>query len=378
MKHFALLIRVAVSITLVFFLCSSMASGASTAAKQAPGKKVALPDVPIKFDGDTDATIIRRAQWIEGAKKEGALVWWENLEPDLSRQIIAEFNKVYPFIKVTYWRSTGEGRAAKIDAEFAVGKTSVDVGSAEFANYARWRKIGLMEKFTDIIPGVGKWHKGLYGKYGDWAYAGSIVHTPMYNTNKVSAAEAPKSWEDLLDPKWKGKVGMVSDMKTWEQLAVEDGGWGVEKTTQYLTKLAQQKIIWGRGRTATHALLVAGEMSINVEGNLENIISGKLKGEPVDWVRSKPVVVAGPAQIMQKKAPHPNAARLFYEWLMSPQGQLIYEKINEAGIVYPGAKTEQAKLIEGLPMIFRTEEGNIKAVEMGLTEKFAKILGLTK
>ena len=166
----------------------------------------------------------------------------------------------------------------------------------------------------------------------------------------------------------------LSDMKTWEQLAVEDGGWGVEKTTQFLTKLAQHKIIWGRGRTATHALLAAGEMSINVEDNLENFISGKPKGEPVEWVRSNPVVVAGPAQILQKKAPHPNAARLFYEWLMSPQGAIAYENITEQGIVYPGAKTEQAKLVEGFRTVYRTEEGNIKAVEMGLTEKFSRIL----
>ncbi len=378
MKRLTLLLRLSGLTIVVLFICNSLAAGASTAAKPAPTKKVALPQVPIKYDSDTDATIMRRAQWVEGAKKEGTLVWWDKLQPGEAGHIITEFNKVYPFIKVAYYRSTGEGRAAKIEAEYTAGKLSVDLGSAEFSNYARWRNMGMMEKFLDIIPGIGKWDKRLYGKHGDWAYAASAVHTPQYNTNKISAAEAPKSWEDLLDPKWRGQLGMVSDLKTWMQFAVEDGGWGVEKTTQYLTKLAQQKIIWGSGRTATHALMVAGEFKIDVEDNLDNFIGGKPKGEPVEWVRSNPVVVAGAAQMLHKKAPHPNAARLFYEWLLSPQGQIAYENANEQGIVYPGAKTEQGKLVEGLSMVYRTEEGDAKATELGLNEKFSKILGLTK
>ena len=70
---------------------------------QTPSKK-ALPQVPITYPGDTDRTIIRRAQWIEGAKKEGELVWWGTRRPEEGKEIIAAFRKIYPFIKCSYWR----------------------------------------------------------------------------------------------------------------------------------------------------------------------------------------------------------------------------------------------------------------------------------
>src|SRR3990170_1246644 len=106
---------------------------------QGPGKKT-LPQVPITYAGDTEKTILRRAQWIEGAKKEGALVWWSVERPDQLKKIVAEFNKIYPFITGSYWRASEE-LAPKLESEYSSGRFTVDIiQGGQPHNYPRWRK----------------------------------------------------------------------------------------------------------------------------------------------------------------------------------------------------------------------------------------------
>src|SRR3990172_2295055 len=223
MKRFAY-----VGLGVFFFIMTMMTSGSAVA--QSSGKKAA-PKVPITYPGDTDETIARRAAWVEGAKKEGQLSWWGDLKPNEAKPIIAAFNKVYPFIKVEFSRQASDEQAAQLEAEFTVGKVKVDVmeGGGR-PNFPRWRKIGLMVPFTDLIPGIHNIPKNNYSRFKDWAMIGNNAITPQYNTRQISAANAPKSWEDLLDPKWKGKLGMTADMKVWAVFALAENGWGMEKT----------------------------------------------------------------------------------------------------------------------------------------------------
>ena len=101
-----------------------------------------LSQVPITYAGDTDKTILRRAQWIEAAKKEGTLAWWGTSSPAEGKKLTTEFNKIYPFITVNYWRGKGEEVAAKLEAEIAGGRSSVDITlGGEPYNYPRWRKM---------------------------------------------------------------------------------------------------------------------------------------------------------------------------------------------------------------------------------------------
>ena len=234
-------------------------------------------------------------------------------------KIIAELNKSCPFVKVNCRRGTGEETAARLEAEFATGKISVDITlGAETSNYPRWRKMGVMEKFTDIIPGIKNIGKGMYSKYGDSFIAGGSISTPQYNTKGLANAEAPKRWEDLLDPKWKGHIGLTADMKPWVTLALAEGGWGIERTEDFLRKIKQQQPIWGAGHSTAHALLVAGEFKILGEGYVHHVFQSHQKGAPVDWCRVSPVAVTGSSFTLWKKTPHPNAARLFLEGFFSP------------------------------------------------------------
>ncbi len=356
---------------LVVMMLLSMGSGYA----QTPARK-SLPQVPVTYAGDTDETIIRRAQWIEGAKKEGEVDWWGILTPREAAGVLAEFNKIYPFIKVNYWRGKGEEVAAKLEAEVAGGRAAVDMTlGGEPYNYPRWRKMGILEKYTDIIPGFKSMDKRMFSKFNDWAQPGNNGATPAYNTNKVSAAEAPKSWEDLLDPKWKGQLALTTDVKVWVTLALEEGGWGIEKTEDFLRKLKQQQPIWAASHTTGHTLMITGEFKIFGESYVYHTLQAKDRGAPVEWSRVKPVTVTGPSLALLKKAPHPNAARLLLEWIFSPRGLVVYDKVTYYGAASPGSGTRLAKALEGLPLVYRTEEGEIKAVDMGLEKRFSKILG---
>lgn len=334
--------------------------------------------VPVTYPGDTDKTITRRAQWIEGAKKEGKVVWWTSRKPAEINKVAAEFNKVYPFIELSYWSTSASlDRDTKLEAEHGVGRLTVDLCDAgELTSYPRWRETGLVEKYTDVIPSLEKKDKRTYSKYGDWAQLGNNVIVPMYNTKMVSAAEAPRTWDDLLDPKWKGKIGMTADMKSWYTLALGEGGWGIEKTEDYLRKLKQQNIIWAPGQPAGHSLLLAGEYKIMAWNYLRYILRPQKKGEPANWARVPGLPITGGTFVFTKKAPHPNAARLFIEWLFSPQGLAAYERITGYGDATPGSGTELSKVLDGIPLVFRTEEVLLKAGELGLVQRFANILGI--
>ncbi len=341
---------------------------------QAAAKK---PQVPITYPGDTDETIIRRAQWIEGAKKEGnTLTWWGILLPAEAGKELAEFNKVYPQIKVEYWRGEADEVASKIELQFTSkrGMNDVSLGAGEI-NHPRWRKMGMLEKFTDVIPGVAKWDKNFYGPEGDSAVPGSNATTPQYNTKLVSPAEVPTKWEDLLHPKWKGQLGMVTDARTWWTLALAEGsGWGVEKTLDYVKKLKAQKPQMQKGPPQGHALLIAGDFKIFTNNFLRHVILSQAKGASVDWCRVNPIILSGPNIIMPMYAPHPNAARLFLEWYLSPVGLKVHEQVTGFGQVNPASGSKLSEIVKGHTFAIRTEKVIVQAAEMDLDNKFSEII----
>ena len=336
----------------------------------------ALPKVPITYPGDTNETIIRRAQWIEGAKKEGnTLTWWSILLPAEAGKELVEFNKVYPQIKVEYWRGESEEASSKLEQEFNSKRRTVDVASGPGeVNFPRWRKMGLFEKFTDLIPGIEKWDKQFYSSWGDTAVPGSQGTTPQYNAKLVSPAEAPKSWEELLNPKWKGQLGMPTDSRSWWTIALAEGGWGVEKTLDFVTKLKAQEPKMQKGPPQGHALLIAGDFKIFTNNFIRHVILSRAKGAPVDWCRVNPIILSGPNIFMPVNGPHPNAARLFLEWYLSPEGLRVHERVTGLGSAMPGSGSKLSEVVKGHTFAVRTEKVVAKAVEMGLDDKFSKII----
>jgi iron(III) transport system substrate-binding protein len=160
-----------------------------------------------------------------------------------------------------------------------------------------------------------------------------------YNKNLVSTNEIPKQYFDLLEPKWKGKLGL--DPREVEWYANLKKIWGADRTKKFILGLKIQDTNLRQGRALLTELLGAGEFAVLVNNYLQNVVEAKEKGSPIDWLPLDPVIAgAGPVSI-NRYAPHPNAARLFVDFCLSKEGQEIIVK---------HGRTSARRDIKGNPM----------------------------
>ena len=310
---------------------------------------------------------------LEAAKREGKLIWWTSGSATDSRALIKKFNEKYPFVQVETWTASGEDASEKIWAEHNANRHGWDVslGADIQLHYAEWVKRGIVDKLPPDglkqIPARAKDPNGF------WAQMGGNVTVPAYNTNLVSAKDAPKSWEDLLQPKWKGKLGLHIDPRMWQVLSQPEG-WGKEKVLSYITKLAQNKPQLIRSNTQNVALLLAGEFPIAVNVFLYRVLQYKDKGAPVEWSRINPVVISGSSFIKSKKGPHPNAGHLWLDWIFSPEGVKNVDQLTFKGSPFPGSGTSQSEAIKGLGYVVRDGDYYGKTQDFG--RQVQKLLGV--
>lgn len=260
------------------------------------------------------------AELYEQAKKEGEVVWYSADVPAAGQAVNAAFEKAYPGIKVTYVRAASADLLARYTSEKKSGAPTADVieqTDIGFSNSAQ--KDGFTQPFANAgIPGYGDIPKDWRMDSGD-PYA-LTVWILAYNTKQVSADEAPKTLEDILDPKWKGKL-VAPDPAQSGGYAV---GWGTAADhfgNNYLQRLHDQNVSWeATGSSASEAKLVSGEKPVNLVGSLSTLQADKGKGAPIAW--NVPPVSTGSAYIysINSKPNHPAAARLFASFLISKAG----------------------------------------------------------
>jgi iron(III) transport system substrate-binding protein len=167
----------------------------------------------------------------------------------------------------------------------------------------------------DAIPA------GLKDEEGYWAAIYVRQFVLAYNTRLVSEKDAPKDWAELLSPKWKGKLGMDQEETEWYAALSEY--WGRDKARKFLRALAAQNPTLHQGHTLIAKLTVAGEFPLSIaHGSRVEQLKGE--GAPLDWVDTVDPVVTSPSVIaLSARAPHPNAARLFVEYVLSHEGQKL-------------------------------------------------------
>lgn len=262
----------------------------------------------------------RLAPLIEGAKKEGKLQVYAILVVSDHLQIIQRFKEKYPFIDVNLWRSTGENIFNRVVTEARGNAHLVDViGTSGFQMYQLVKR-GLMQKY--LSPEAAHYEPGFTDPNGYWTsyYVNPLVMA--YNTKMVSATHAPKNYEDLLDPKWKGQLVMEEDEIEW--FATLSRHWGEDKTRQYLRRLASQDFHFRRGHTLMTTLVAAGEYPGAVLLYAPQTQFTRSKGAPIEWNPPDPTVVSLSLMGVAAKAPHPNAARLYLDHMLSDEIQRDY------------------------------------------------------
>jgi iron(III) transport system substrate-binding protein len=265
---------------------------------------------------------------LEGARKEGQLVFYSGIPIPDAQAILSALEKKYPFIKTTFYRATGPALVSRIQTEQRAGTHIWDVmNSTGFEPYVLLEQ-GYFAKYESSER--KHFPEGHKDNDGMWA---TMYTTPMivsYNSKLVSAADLPKDYADLLNLKWKGRLGM--DSSDFEWYANLRKVWGAEKAQKFLDGLKKQDVRLVQGRALLTELLSGGEIAMLVNNFLQNAIEAKRKGSPVEFLALDPVVSAAGLVGINRLAPHPNAAKLFVDFVLSREGQELIVKTDRSSV----------------------------------------------
>src|SRR5712671_905018 len=260
---------------------------------------------------------------IAAARREGKLVFYTAMDLQFAERLGKAFEARYPGIAVRVERSGAERVFQRIDQEYRSNIHAVDVvNTADQAHCIIWKRNGWLASY--LPEEVAKnYDKRFYDPEALHVTTRVLVSPFGYNTKLVKAEDAPKSFADLLDPKWAGKMVKAHPaysgtiMNATFQIA-RDLGW------EYFEKLAKQRVMQVQSATDTPKKLALGERAIMVDGAGYLVIRDKEAGRPVDVIYpSEGTPVATSPSVVFKAAPNPNAARLFFNWMHSREGQQI-------------------------------------------------------
>jgi len=260
---------------------------------------------------------------IEAAKKEGKCSFYTAMDLQFAEKLGKEFEAKYPGIAVRVERSGAERVFTRIGQEYSSNVHAVDVvNTADQSHCIVWKREGWLAPY---IPEEVAQHydKGYYDPDGFEVVTRVLVSPFGVNTDLVKMADAPKSFADLLDPKWAGKMVKAHPaysgtiMNSTFQVA-RDLGW------EYLEKLAKQRVLQVQSATDCPKKIALGERAIMVDGAGYLVIRDKEAGKPVDVIYpAEGTPVATSPSAVFKAAPNPNAARLFFNWMHGREGQQI-------------------------------------------------------
>jgi len=254
------------------------------------------------------------------AKKEGALTLYTTLaEKDLPT-LLKPFEAKYG-VKVTVWRAGTDKILQRTVVEASAKKYDVDVihfGSPEMEALSR-EKILL----AVVSPVHKNLQPGSVPQHREWAATLLSVWVQVYNTNLVKKENLPKTYKDLLDPKWKGKLGIEAKDQDWFASVVDIMGGGEAGLKFFREMVATNGISVRQGHTLLNNMVISGEVPLAL--TIYNYMpeQAKKKGAPVDWFALEPAVARSNAVGVARRAPHPNAALLFYEYLLG-EGQQYF------------------------------------------------------
>ncbi len=274
-------------------------------------------------------------EWIEGAKREGKVIVYGSETPQEAIAIHRVFNARYPFIGVEYIKAATVVRFEKVLFSAKQGKPAADLVTAIGGSTAAYFDAGVLMDLSNL-PVWGSYPKEnkLQGKY----LAGPFVRhwSLAYDTGSVPKGEVPASWEDLLQPKWKGKVAANSITRsvTFTPLWY---AWGAERATKFLEGLTANGLMLRKeGHEASLRLLEGGEYSFLITAGAYQVYQDQRKGAPVEWVALDPVpTTTGGLMAALKDAPHPNGVRIYVNWLLSEEGQRVFSQATSTFPVHP-------------------------------------------
>ena len=280
---------------------------------------------------------------IEAAKKEGQVIYYTSIDLPVAEKLAKAFEARYPGIAVRVERTGAERVFQRIGQEYASNIHAVDVvNSSDAAHFIVWKRDGILARYVpvDVANFFPPEHRDVDGQFASFRVWLSII---AYNTNLVKAEEAPQSFADLLDPKWKGKIvkahpGYSGTIMTATYQLQRDVGWG------FFEQLAKQNVMQVQSSADPPKKLDLGERAVMADGNEYNIFQLQEAGRPVALVyasEGSPLIV-GPNGIF-KAAPNPNAAKLFQSFCFGRDAQQLSIDVGGLRSVHPQTEEKSGR-----------------------------------
>jgi iron(III) transport system substrate-binding protein len=272
------------------------------------------------------AAVDARSALIDGAKKETKLMIYSSVSATDTATLGQRFQQKYPFIKLEFLRLGSERLLTRILQEARGGKQFADVYQTGVVEVYLFKQKGMLTHYASPERAAyADYFKDTDGYYTAFFHTSKVI---AYNTRLVPAGKAPKSYEDLLDAQWRGKLGLPSGGGGIRWFLALMKEFGDEKGEAFMKKLAAQKPIVGQDISAVTALMAAGEYPIAVFSNAHQIEQMKSHSAPVEWVATRPVLTTQTVLALPNRAPSPNSAKLYIDFVLSKDGQELLRSFN--------------------------------------------------
>jgi iron(III) transport system substrate-binding protein len=315
-------------------------------------------------------------QLIEAARKEGKVIWYTSVDLQVAETISKAFEAKFPGIAVRVERTGAERVFQRIGQERASNIFACDVAqSSDAAHYIAWKREGALtpcvpEDVAKHFPAKHRDPDGLFASWRVWLCGIG------YNTQLVKVEEAPKSFADLLDPKWTGKLvkahpSYSGTIMTATQQMARDLGWS------YFEKLAKQRVMQVQSAGDPPRKVALGERAVMVDGTDYLITLLKEKGAPIEFVHATEgtPLITGPAAIMQT-SPNPNAARLFHNWSFTVEAQQLNVDVGGLRSVHALVKERPDRKPLREIKLMREEPVEVDRLAEEIKAKYTRIFGV--
>jgi len=260
----------------------------------------------------------RKSRLVEGAKKEGRLVFYGALGVDAAAPMLEKFRQSQPYLSIGHYRAGAVGIYNKVVNEAKGGKHEVDVIELSAGPVFELIKGGLIDSYRSSES------ETVRSEFRDpryfWNAYQYLVVALAYNKSRVKENEVPKNYEDLLRPRWKG-AKMSLDNDDGDIFGTILDSWGENRGVEYFRRLAKQEVIIRSGHTLQAQLLAAGEVDLHPWSHAQRPLLMADRGAPVAIAFLQPVVSKAQVLLLSRRSPHPHAAALFIDWALSEEGQ---------------------------------------------------------
>jgi len=279
------------------------------------------------------------------AKKEGKLVVYTSMNVEDCNPLLQEFQKKYPFIKTELYRTKSQMLLTRLVQETRAQRYNPDVITATFPIWNDLIKNDILMKYKS--PEAKTLPSRMKDPDGYWTVLYLQLQGIAYNTDMVPANLAPKTYDDLLNPRWIGKK-LAMDYRDQPWFAVMLNILGKQQGLEFMRKLAAQDLYQRDNKTLLTQLLAAREFPMLANTFLDEVVNLKKQGAHVEWMPGHNPIPAGSHLIgVYSHSPHPNAAKLFIDFLLSDEGQRVLTIKSHKFPVKPGIDTELTRIVKG-------------------------------